>query len=173
MFQVYIIHLSREFSMKLLLAFVECMQFQKYVFTNIEIDGDVIASYLFNEVELYDDIIKSDIVYSPTNEFGKNDNDIAEYKRKATKLYEKYIEYGSEYEILITKSMRQNMSDVMSHLDWINDDEYNMNDVLKLFNECCIEIYRILLMGFGRFQATKQYTKLSLTRNDYQSVHVL
>eukprot|EP01084_Bolivina_argentea_P126893 224550_1 len=170
MFQVYMFHLSKEFSMKLLLALIECIQLQKYILTNNDnIDINIVTDqeYSCQKITFYSDIVKSVIVFNDYNE--TKIDDVTRIKKKADKLYNKYIEYNSNYEISITCQTRDSMSDVMSHLDWIEDDSIRINDVMLLFDECCKEIYLILLSGFGRFQATKQYKMFPLKHN-YQSL---
>eukprot|EP01084_Bolivina_argentea_P126892 224548_1 len=158
MFQVYMLHLSKEFSMKLLLALIECIQLQQYIFMkkdmmNVNINPN--DKFAFQKIQLYDDIVKSEIVFN--NEEEVKSDQLTQIKKKANKLFNKYIEYGSVYEIFITENTRGNMSEVMSHLDWIEDDDINVNHVMKLFDDCGQEIYFILLSQFGRFQATNQY----------------
>ena len=174
MFQVYLTHLSKEFSMKLMLAFIECIQLQKYIFnTPHDLNRDLYAEYLFHSVHFYDSMVKSHIVYTDDEDIDDEKiDDCTRIKKKANKICLKYIEWHSQYEILISKNVREAILDTMSHLDWIEDDDITLNDVMELFNDCCKEILRILLSRFGRFQATTYYETLNLTKTvqNYHSI---
>ena len=90
-------------------------------------------------------------------------------KKKANKLQLKYIEWESQYEILIGTNVREIISDTMSHIGWTEDDDIDLSHLMNLLNDCCNEIFAILISRFGRFQSTKQYTQLPLTKTGYHS----
>eukprot|EP01084_Bolivina_argentea_P177650 307176_1 len=167
-FQVYIDHLSKELSIKFLLAFVEIIQLQQYIMQqNMDNIDAKFQQSLFQTITFYDGIPRSLIV-------SDNDEDNAEekyeqplltsIKSKSSQLFKKYIEYGSKYEVLLTEQTRNEVGDVMSHIDWIEDDEYNINTVLELWNDVSKELFILLLDAFSRFQTTLQYQNLKLQR---------
>eukprot|EP01084_Bolivina_argentea_P074810 135686_1 len=167
-FEVYMAHLSKEFSMHFMLALIEIIQFQQIVMEENENNLDVnqFENSLFRHCAFYKDVPLSTIV------FGDNDEKEQLYitKTKANTIFSKYIVYGAEYEILLTYETRERVSEVMSHLDWIEDESIDIEQILQLFDECTGEIFSVLLDGFGRFQATQQYADLSIGRTNVNFV---
>ena len=50
----------------------------------------------------------------------------------------------------------------MSHLDWIDDDDIDINILLQLWNDVSKELFLLLLDAFTRFQSTKSYSDLNI-----------
>eukprot|EP01084_Bolivina_argentea_P263319 445629_1 len=164
-FAAYIDHLRKELSVKYLVAFVEIIQLQQYIWeTNIvDIVEEKFEERMFQTVAFYDGIPKSLIVFSDVND----DDEIllSGIKRKSDRLFKKYIDWGSEYEVLLTKRTRNKICEIMSHIEWIEDDDFGINVVMELWDDVCEELFRLLLDGFSRFQCTNQYHSLDLTRS--------
>eukprot|EP00484_Ammonia_sp_Unknown_P025679 CAMPEP_0197033926 /NCGR_PEP_ID=MMETSP1384-20130603/12181_1 /TAXON_ID=29189 /ORGANISM="Ammonia sp." /LENGTH=180 /DNA_ID=CAMNT_0042463789 /DNA_START=933 /DNA_END=1472 /DNA_ORIENTATION=+ len=132
-FELYIAHLSKEFSMEFLLALVEIIQLQTYILSqDIQHDHVLSEGLLCKSVRFYDEIPKSLIVFQQA-ENANNVDVLIKIKRKSNELYFKYIEGGAPHEILLSDATRNNVSDVMSHLDWIEDDEIGVDVILQLW----------------------------------------
>eukprot|EP01084_Bolivina_argentea_P177651 307181_1 len=167
-FHVYIDHMSKELSTKYLLAFIEIVQLQKYIMEqnidNIEAKFD---NSLFQFITFYDSIPQSLIVSDDDHNHDEEKYEqplLIDIKLKSNQLFKKYIDYGSEYEVLLTRHTRNKVIDIMSHIDWIEDDEYNINTILELLDDVTNELFILLLDAFSRFQTTLQYINLQLPR---------
>jgi len=151
-FTAFMVHLSAEFSMELLLSLVEFIQFKQAIKgancsmkgtqqivtvttdsigpqeSNIDVDDP------FVNIELPDCVPESSIVH--------NEND--SFQIKARKLYEKYIKIGSEYEINIASGLRKQSMDIFEST---RDDIICMEAVHTVFDGCCNEM--IVLLGYS------------------------
>ena len=162
-FTAYITYLGKELSVKYLLAFIEIIQLQKYVIganADLEEEMEAIDIQMFDEIEFYDDIPQSLIVYRDSGEAST----LKEIKMKSDELYKKYIEYSSKYEVLITKNTRHEIVDIMSHIDWIDDDEIDIFSIMRAWDNVSKDLFSLLMDAFTRFQMTVQYNNLELTR---------
>eukprot|EP01084_Bolivina_argentea_P284679 487967_1 len=90
-------YLSIELSNEFLLCFIEIIQFQQRILKLPDINIDDSIEYLCQYIKLYPNIVKSNIV------FGNNGYSQDQLLIKSNQLFEKYIEYGSKYQILLTK----------------------------------------------------------------------
>jgi len=118
--EVFINHLSHEFSLECILAYIELMQFksliqsqqdqvvyaddgkltpQSSIITRVDTGGSITCEETL-QFELADNIPQSTIVY--------DEND--DLETKAFKLYQKYIKVGSEFEINIASSIRAQLA---------------------------------------------------------------
>ena len=96
------------------------------------------------------------------NEEKHDDNALKSVKEKSGTLFEKYIEWGSEYEVILQYKTREKIIDVMSHPDWIDDNEIGIDDIMELWNDVSKELFVLLENSFSRFRTTQQYQKLLL-----------
>ena len=78
--------------------------------------------------------------------------DQEEINRKSNKLYQKYIDYGAEYEIIIGNYARHYVDEVMSHLDWIDDKSIDINIVMELWDLVIDDLWILLLDCYSRFE---------------------
>eukprot|EP01084_Bolivina_argentea_P015984 29935_1 len=162
-FSIYINYLSREISIKFMLSFIEIVQIQKYIVINV--DTQLTETPLFTSINFYDNIPKSQIVFGINDEEQKYvDDTVKIIKSKSEQLYYKYIQHGSRYEIILNTKTHDRITDVMSHLDWIELDVYDINMILKLWDDVTKELFILLLDGFSRFQTTIQYKNMNLDR---------
>ena len=88
-------------------------------------------------------------------------------KIKSTKLFDKYIANSSRYEIILSNATRQKMYNEMARRDWIDDNNVNVNTILELWDDATKELFLLLVDGFDRFHASRQYGSLNL---DLQSI---
>eukprot|EP01084_Bolivina_argentea_P177653 307191_1 len=159
-FHIYIQYLAKELSVHFLLAFMEIIQLQHFILELNEIDiNEKFSGTLCNNIRFYGTCPRSLIVY---DEAKYSDDMLINAKQKSNELYRKYIEYGSEYEIILSADTHNKVSEVMSHLDWIDDDEFDFNCILQLWDDVSKELFTLLLKGFSRFQTTIQYKNLDL-----------
>lgn len=74
---------------------------------------------------------------------------------------QRYIEYASDYEILLSKDTRNQIYDIMSHKGWTEDDDIDINMILKSWDDVSEELFMLLLDGLSRFSTTAQSTTIS------------
>ena len=115
-------HLVNEFSMECLISLIEFQQFKVHLIETFHIqDVDV------QIVGFTDTVPKSDIVYSEEAETANVI--LSSFKIKAHKLYSKYIETGSEYEINIPGTMRIHLNDYMAHNEITLQEKKSENNI--------------------------------------------
>ena len=191
-FELFMMYLSMELSMEFLLAFVEIIQYQRYVWKlrhDIDINTDNFIDSLFQTIKFYPTIVKSYIVYCDDGDndncndnnkynddrssvilynsgYKRNQHLIKNLKIKAHKIFKKYIEYGSEYEAILTSCAHDKICNIMGNDDWIYDKKININHVLKLFDHVTDELFILLLDSFNRFQDTLQYRIVNKNNNN-------
>lgn len=122
--------LSREYAMEILLSFIEFHQYQLYIMNKLEMNKEEIQhSFNINLNELPSNIPDSEILLScPDNE-----------KLMAYKLYKKYIEIGSEYQINIASNTKERLESQLSDRNkdlFINDSNISLKDLLLLYQPC-------------------------------------
>merc|ERR1712228_86714 len=115
----FMLHLSKEYSMELLLAAIEFVQFQQYILPHLnENDYDLSVQKL---VDFPSNVPKSRIVYNDddediSKEYEGSHNEVNEFvfhaKMKGFKLYNKYVADNSEYEINIGYDERVRLMNV-------------------------------------------------------------
>lgn len=149
--------------MEILLSFIEFTQFQQYLLDNMDVlDDDEI-----NNIKLFkfpSNIPMSSII----NENNMKQSDIEmdgntllrECKIKAHKLYNKYIKINSEFEINISSSERDNLSNVLDDLNNLLKLNMNLRDLFLLFNSSKDEMYTLQTYSFCRYQV-ENMTELS------------
>ena len=108
-----------------------------------------------------------EIVYSNS---AKNDNlhdnqdiiFIKTVKRKARKLYLKYIRTSCEYEINISYELRLSYKHLLENeTEWLENKEFD--DMIKLrdmFDDCCVIMKRLITHSFTRFKQGKLFDKV-------------
>ena len=58
--------------------------------------------------------------------------------------------------------MDQRISDMMSHKDWIDDEEIDLKMIMEVWNDVTNELFVLLLDSFNRLRSTTKYTDLDL-----------
>lgn len=159
-FELYMVHLSKEFSLECLLSLIEFVEYQKLILQLITNDdsNNNNDSLWCNMIKLPEYVPRSAIVYGDA----KGKNRIENCKIKGWCLYIKYIQEGSDFEINIPGEMRRKYKRLMEDYDeWINqNDQYDMNKLLVLFDPLIEQMISLLTDSFRRFQSTKQFLKL-------------
>ena len=118
----------------------------------------------YNDVVFYNNIPKSYIVYSKkTDELFdeyKNDYDIDDesiiLKIKGYKLYKKYIEMYSEFQINIPYEPSNKFNDLMITLqNWINLN-INKQEIFDMFLQISLEMRKLMKHSLNRFVNTEK-----------------
>ena len=185
-FQLFMEHLMMEFSTEVIISFIEFQQFQQYMMSIHEFDGELgtmrdafVAEYRI--YELNKEVPLSWIVYNSQDPHGVNDRLLEELSSKlnedgdksreymvqllivkniAYKLYIKYLKSGSEFEINISAMAREEFEDMMdNYLEWIMLNQSSM-DLLDLFQETKLEMLMLLDYSYLRFIKSEEFELL-------------
>eukprot|EP01084_Bolivina_argentea_P302051 521301_1 len=161
--QLFINHLSNEYSMECLLALIEITQFQNYVeahFMDINIETIKDDIYIDKRIQFPASIPISDIIEA--KEQNVSNDYLIEAKMKAYKLYTKYIEFGSEFEINISSKQRNTIVNIIKDFDYFIGLNINAEELWKLFEESKYEMIKLLSFSLGRLkQCPDSNTNLS------------
>ena len=168
----FMVHLSKEYSMEVLLSYIEFIQFQKYVTDRLQ--DEKLRSEVLDKTKLTDfefpaniplsEIIESEqqIVIDVSDSVDVNDMLLNEAKIKAHKLYNKYIDTGSEFEINISAVERQKMSDLLSELDDLLTSNINLKDLILSFEDCKQEMKMLLGFSMIRFKQEAECGEITM-----------
>ena len=168
LFESFMIHLGKEWSMELLLAFIELTQFQSSVkqefgdkdeyemkFSDLQIavlaNEDIPKSYIVFEaqglttiIDKYDiDIGKVDISF---------DDKLMEYKVKACVLYLKYVN-GGDLEINISYKQKQRLNAMIVNVNTFMKKKINAGEVFNVYVDVIHELGKLLNNSHARFKA--------------------
>ena len=167
----FMIHLSKEYSMELLLSYIEMTQFQKYILDYIKENGANTDKDMETEpnIELVNfpaniplsEIIegKEEIIIEFESDTDINDDGgfIDNAKIKAHKLYNKYVKIGSEFEINISSAERHKLSNLLDKLDVLMSYNMNLRDLLLLFQDCKSEMKLLQTFSLTRFKNDTEF----------------
>eukprot|EP01084_Bolivina_argentea_P279832 478450_1 len=175
-FEMFVNHLTKEFACECLLSMCEMIQFQQSIYELLKDYYSKCNNYdenkkqfdemnshkksTFFSINFPNNVPLSEIVY---NGFSVDNNIdiITDYKIKAHKLYMKYMDYNSAFQINIPFKIRQNIGYKMrDYNSWIELKNVTMFDLLKLFDKTCAEMYKLMLSSYDRFSLTHNYNKL-------------
>mmetsp|Transcript_21500 Transcript_21500/g.34531 ORF Transcript_21500/g.34531 Transcript_21500/m.34531 type:complete len:500 (-) Transcript_21500:99-1598(-) len=178
-FRSFMNHVSHEYSMECALSLIEFVQFKQMVRDRLRENGTLdpagtsdpvvtdgaeqqkqatTRGEMFASLILAECVPRSSIIADDT--VGSDDNIV---RVKATKLYNKYIKVGSEWEINICSDARQQMTvrfdayrsgDSKVDLDWSDAAMYHV------FDDCLTEMWQLLKCSFGRFMRKAEYQRL-------------
>ena len=135
--------------MEILLAYLEFRQYEMYVINalNLVINDNIIREF--------ENIPISSIIttYDTNTEY----DNITKIKHIGYDLYFKYIEHGSEYEINISHDTRHALIDLMDDKETYLNMNINSNDLLKIFDDCCWEMKRLLQHSLMRAKQKTEF----------------
>ena len=135
--------------MEILLLCIEVAQYQQYIKPQL---GDGIQSNV-TEIE-YENIPNASIL--------ETDDDasfILSAKTIANRLYEKYVEEGSEYEINISGTMRDELTDLIGNLDQlISDETVDLDRLYAMFEQSVQEMMTLQNISFERFKQSETFS---------------
>ena len=96
---------------------------------------------------------------------GHDDDDlefITSMKKKAYRLYIKYIKTSSEHEINISYELRLSYKNVLDNEQaWLENQDFN--DLMKLrdmFDDCCVIMKRLITHSFVRFKQSRLFDRV-------------
>ena len=171
LFELYMQHLIKEFSMECLLSLIEFTQFKKHAIEALMVDP---KEFEHDEIIVFPESVPlSDIVYGKVNELDSchirvetNSNETSEetsqgtdvrelIKEKAHELYCKYVEMASEFEINISYKIRAGMMKTFSDCDkWMNNEMKDI-ELIRVFDTCIEEMIKLLNSSMHRFKFDK------------------
>ena len=139
------------------------MQFQRHIRTFL----DSKPSEVIDSVTLIDfpDIPNSEIIETDgieivlESDIG-NDKELftRNAKIKANKLYQKYIENGTTFEINISGKMRDKLTDTIGDLDeLLANESIGINELYTIFEESVQEMMTLQSISFERFRQIKEF----------------
>ena len=144
--------------MECLLSYIEFTQYQQYLINNFidELNQNIVNK--INIVSFPSNVPISSII--STKQI--NDNPVSENKMKAFKLYKKYIECESEYEINISGEKRKKLDGIFGNVDNLINKYRNINnnDLLKCFNDSKETMKLLMLSSFHRFKQSDEFAQV-------------
>ena len=159
---IFMNHLSQEFSMELLLCYLECNQYKTYVKNTLNIPIETQLIQFPDTVPISHIITKYDTDPNITDPYIK-------IKYIASELYNKYVRIGSEYEININYHSRNKLINLIHDNNSFLNRDVNDTQLLYLFDDCIKET--LLLLGYSlsrAFGLQSMYSQfeIALTNND-------
>eukprot|EP01083_Nonionella_stella_P122663 369190_1 len=134
-------HLSDEFSVELLLAFVEMIQFKRLMENEAEI-GNINENSKVFRYSVCEEVPRSYIVF----EAHKNVQNADKYGLIAKVLFDKYVNYSAEFEINISYSERERI------VAFIKNGVYDKYELYTLYDNCIDKLYWLMLHSHNRFR---------------------
>ena len=183
-------HLTKEWSGENLLFLVETVQFQQELQRTLvsssqhKLDGDVqlqLSNMIDEEssdnkmfdgtIRLPSNVPESDIVFSQNNQIGTDESNCstqADFREKATRLFEKYIANDAPFLINVSHRMKQRIKDKLAECEKQRSGS-SAAQLLSIFDAPLSEIWIMMSGSFQRFQKTDAYAaldkQLQTTRN--------
>ena len=176
--------LAKEFSMELLLSFVEIVQYKaelekimKIINAEIElksVNNKILSDEIISKLSDGKIVVKSVMIqngfYSENQEYKESDDEcefIKLCKKVCLAIFNKYISDQSELEVNISADNRAELEHLMKRDDYfINSVNMNVNDLYQIFDKVAIEMFRLLSFAYTRFVKTKEFqsARTSLTK---------
>eukprot|EP01083_Nonionella_stella_P140039 428572_1 len=150
LFMQYLVY---EYSMEILLSFIEFSQYLEYLENMIDQNQS-----LSEETSLYKDLDLSKSV--PLSSIVANENADHDFKRKAYELYAKYIREGSEYSINIAGKLKVQFKTLMDDYETFKNMDLQPLDIKQIFEECRNEMYQLLTFSHMRFANRDDYKQV-------------
>ena len=138
--------------MEILLFCIEVAQYQKYVKPRLSKLDEIKYS---NEAEIeYQNVLISEILESQDKDVLFIDN----VKMKANQLFTKYIEAGTTFEINISGTMRDSLTDTIGNLDQLLEDEsVDLSQMYTVFEQSVQEMMTLQSISFERFKQSETF----------------
>ena len=144
--------------MENLLAFIEFTQYQQYLKDNT-------GKFKRAKIMQFPKNIPMSIRLEKGNE-EVNYNMITEAKIKAHRIYNKYVSSVGEFEINVSYDSRQKVVNILGDLDLLlNNDKITISELFVIFDDCKLEIWRLLMGSYSRFKQQPEY-------NDFENEHM-
>eukprot|EP01083_Nonionella_stella_P188682 696024_1 len=173
--ELFINHLMKEFNMEVWISFVEFVRFQEHMIELFNLNPDDYYTYaLCQSIPKATTIVNTSVEAiaaqalkrSSSNRFSgtytemdeKNEDESAQTtkiicgKSVARKLFVKYIQTGSEYEINISFDQRNQFEKMMTdYNEWLSM-QHTPENLALLFKDISSELFKLLQYSFGRFK---------------------
>ena len=182
-FEGFVFYLSSDLLINNMMAFIEMIQFQQYIYQyatyhphqmafGVGSSSRKLRMPLYRGVMFPPQIPQSLIVYGgrsgskgkeslkramrmPIHEF------LQSAKVKAYKLYAKYVMTGSDYEIDVFAETRSALDHwIESESEWLGHPLVDIDDLLEIFEDTVQECFLLLCDCYQRFTRTEQYELL-------------
>eukprot|EP01084_Bolivina_argentea_P046827 86245_1 len=144
-FEAFLHWMYREFSSETVLSFIEMVQFKEYIIDIINKESD--SETIYCKYRFYETMPKSSIVY---NDYKYDNVDVenqTKCQRIASRLYCKYIQEFTQYQINISGNLRDKYQR-QHESNWILDGK----DLVYVFDEAVDEMFYLMLQSFNRFK---------------------
>ena len=165
---LFMVHLSKEYSMEILLSLIEITQFQNYIKaqlgTDVKIKSKVSLDPLFPSTIPTSEIMEVQEDVQNICTCGEDERGYVA-KIKAYKIYCKYIQVGSEFEINIASFQRHKLAVILQDFDGLIAYNITMEDLYTLFDGAKQEMISLLNYSLGRLRVTPEYANLLLCFN--------
>eukprot|EP00484_Ammonia_sp_Unknown_P020850 CAMPEP_0197028986 /NCGR_PEP_ID=MMETSP1384-20130603/8539_1 /TAXON_ID=29189 /ORGANISM="Ammonia sp." /LENGTH=500 /DNA_ID=CAMNT_0042458073 /DNA_START=108 /DNA_END=1610 /DNA_ORIENTATION=+ len=156
---VFMKYLSREFSVEILMAFIELIQFKEIALDVFdEGDGDEKLRALTSWTNL-----PSSIPLSEINDTEQSEDELVDLKCKASLLCAKYIKAGSFFEVNISYTQR------MSIQRALDKTQLTASQLFALFDDVLNELFFLMSISLTRFRFEPEFTEIRLLRPDESS----
>jgi len=150
-------YLSLEYSMECLLSFIEFSQCEQLAAQYI----DEVSGTDYEFVSFPANIPKSSIV-SNIEHWACDDKEL-KLKMMAHKLYLKYIQEHSEFEINICSRLRKECRQILEDLDTlIENTEIQMIEIVQLIERARGDMEAYLRYSFDRFRTRKEWSRVEI-----------
>eukprot|EP01083_Nonionella_stella_P074210 201191_1 len=164
-FSDFILFVSQEFSLEIVLSLIEMIQFQTLCKQN-QTETCAPSTHYVLPLAHSNIIPQSTIVYGSLPSTydslitGDSNEGIKQLKVRAYLLYQKYVERNSLFEVNISGPDRMDLIVKMDDIiHWMDDIECERNDLCNLFAKVIEEQQTLLLSSFGRY---KEYIKCTI-----------
>eukprot|EP01083_Nonionella_stella_P066663 175768_1 len=145
---LFMVHLSKEFSMELLLSLIEIEQFQQYVLNDAECVMDL-KDMPYKAIALPHNVLMSSIVESDCS-----------VKKKAFQIYRKYVANDSQFQINISFDTQQRLSTIFSDEESLEANQgIKIKDIFGQFELVKMDMFRLMIHSYTRFKLTPDYQK--------------
>eukprot|EP01083_Nonionella_stella_P030824 84432_1 len=161
---LFVVHLSKEFSMECLLSFIEFTQFQRYLLSMNTNENSKL--HTIKDRDGKSNLLMGFPLNTPQSEIitkihaTKTSDIMTEVKLKAYALYHKYIAEQSEWEINLNYTQKRVMSTAFGQLDNLTCSDMNMNDTYELFEDVTKEMKRLLAFSLTRFKVAPDFSQV-------------
>ena len=157
---LFISHINQEFSLEIMLSFIEFVQFRQFL-KEIAIKYNYVDSEQIGGVESFrfsSTVPKSSIVYDHKGIPCEDRDELVKFfKEIAYELYEKYIVVGTEFEINISYQLRQwfwkrmNNKTMWLNLTFDGGDHGGLVQLIHIFDAAIDEMLYLQIQSFVRF----------------------
>ena len=158
-FKLYMKHLIKEFSMECLISLIEFIQFREHIIQVLDVDDAEVMDSV--EYRFPENVPLSDIVHSRDDEndtlsdLENANGNMRLLKAKVYRLYCKYIEVGSAFEINLAYKTRSGFVQLMGdEQEWM-DTNIDKLELIKIFDSCIYEMKKLLDSSKHRFKYEK------------------